>query len=170
MTASSLQLPFFRPFAILSVIFWQPPIYNPTLLAFSISSLRNSSQFTAFALWDPVVNCDLSSKVIKAPKRTRPSEFVISMILINHWLPKVWAWSAWWRNQMEIFSALVAICAGNSQVPGEFPAQSPVARSFDILFDLRLNKRLSKQWWGWLFETLSRQLWCHCNLDSSPTF
>ena len=43
---------------------------------------------------------------------------------------------------METFSALLAICAGNSPVPGEFPAQRPVTRSFD-LFDLRLNKRLS---------------------------
>ena len=43
------------------------------------------------------------------------------------------------------FSALLAICAGNSPVTGEFPAQRPVTRSFDIFFDLRLNKRLSKQ-------------------------
>ena len=42
---------------------------------------------------------------------------------------------------------------------GEFPAQRPVTRSFDVFFDLRLNKRLSKQWWGWGFETLSRPLW-----------
>ena len=46
---------------------------------------------------------------------------------------------------METFSALLAICAGNSPVPGEFPAQRPVARSFEVFFDLRLNKRLSKQ-------------------------
>ena len=51
----------------------------------------------------------------------------------------------WWRHQMETFSALLAICAGNSPVPGEFPAQRPVTRSFDIFFDVRLNKRLSKQ-------------------------
>ena len=43
---------------------------------------------------------------------------------------------------METFSALLAICEGNSPVPGKFPAQM---RSFDIFFDLRLNKRLSKQ-------------------------
>ena len=66
---------------------------------------------------------------------------------------------AWWCHQMETFSALLAICAGNSPVPGEFHAQRPVARSFDVLFDLRLNKRLSKQSWGWWFETLSRPLW-----------
>ena len=44
---------------------------------------------------------------------------------------------------METFSALLAICAGNSTVPGEFPAQRPVTQSFDVFFDLRLNKRLS---------------------------
>ena len=39
----------------------------------------------------------------------------------------------------------------------------PVTRSFDIFFDLRLNKRLSKQSWVWWFETLSRPLWRHRN-------
>ena len=38
--------------------------------------------------------------------------------------------------------------------PGEFPTQRPVTRSFDVFFDLRLNKRLSKQSWRWWFETL----------------
>ena len=69
----------------------------------------------------------------------------------------------WWRHQIETFSALLAICAGNSPVPGEFPSQKPVTRSFDVFFDLRLNKRLSKQSWGWWFETLSRPLWRHRN-------
>ena len=48
-------------------------------------------------------------------------------------------------------------------VTGEFPTQRPVTRSFDAFFDLRLNKRLSKQWRGWWFETSSRSLWRHCN-------
>ena len=69
----------------------------------------------------------------------------------------------WWRHQMETFSALLAICAGNSPVPGEFPAQRPETRSFDVFFDLRLNKRLRKQSWGWWFETLSWPLWRHRN-------
>ena len=54
-----------------------------------------------------------------------------------------------WRHQMEIFSLLLASCAENSPVPGEFPAQRPVMRSFDDFFALRVNKRLSKQSWGW---------------------
>ena len=67
---------------------------------------------------------------------------------------------------METFSALLALCAGNSPVTGEFPAQRPVTRSFDVFFDLRLNKRLSKQSWSWWFETPSRPLWRHCNAVS----
>ena len=45
---------------------------------------------------------------------------------------------------METFSALLAICAGNSPVTGEFHTQRPVTRSFDVFFDLHLYKRLSK--------------------------
>ena len=61
------------------------------------------------------------------------------------------------------FSALLAICAGNSPIIGEFPAQRPVTRSFDVFFDLRLNKRLSKQSRGWWFETPPTPLWRHSN-------
>ena len=50
-----------------------------------------------------------------------------------------------WRHPMETFSAFLAICAGNSPVIGEFSTQRPVTRSFDVFFDLRLNKRLSKK-------------------------
>ena len=68
------------------------------------------------------------------------------------------------RHQMETFSALLAICAGNSPVIDALPAQRPVTRSFDGFFDLRLNSRLSKQWWGWWFATSSRPLSRHCNV------
>ena len=71
---------------------------------------------------------------------------------------------SWWRHQTETFSALLAICAGNSPVPGEFPTQRPVTRSFDVFYDLRLNNRLSTQSWDWWFETLSCTLWRHCNI------
>ena len=72
-------------------------------------------------------------------------------------------------NGIEIFSALPALCMGNSPVTGEFPAQRPVTRSFDVFFDLRLNKRLSKQSWGWWFVTPSRSLWRHCNAEGSTS-
>ena len=64
---------------------------------------------------------------------------------------------------METFSALLALCAENSPVPGEFPSQRPVTWSSDVSFDLRLNKHSSKQWRGWWFETPSCSLWRHRN-------
>ena len=46
---------------------------------------------------------------------------------------------------MEAFAALLALWVGNSPVIGEFPSQRPVTRNFVAFFDLRLNKRVSKQ-------------------------
>ena len=67
---------------------------------------------------------------------------------------------------METFSALLALCAGNSPVIGEFPSQRLVARSFDVLFRLRWNKWLRKQSERRWFETPSRSLWRHCNVEA----
>ena len=64
---------------------------------------------------------------------------------------------------METFFALLALCAGNSPATGEFPALSPVTRNFDVFYNLRLNKRLSKQSWGWWLATPLDPLWRHCN-------
>ena len=61
-----------------------------------------------------------------------------------------------------IFRVTGPLC-GEFTGPGEFPTQRPVTRSFNVFFDLRLNKRLSKQPWGLWFETLPWSLWRHCN-------
>ena len=60
---------------------------------------------------------------------------------------------------METFSVLLALCAGNSLVNGEFPAQRPVTRKFDVFCDLCLHKRLGKQKRHRWFEMPSRSLW-----------
>ena len=36
---------------------------------------------------------------------------------------------AWWRHQMKTFAMLLALCAGNSSITGEFPSQRQVTRS-----------------------------------------
>ena len=54
--------------------------------------------------------------------------------------------NAWWRHQMETFSALLALCEGNSPVTGEFPSQRLATRNFGV----------------W-FETPSGSLWRHCS-------
>ena len=74
-----------------------------------------------------------------------------------------------WRNMMtssngNIFRVTGPLCVEFTG-PGEFPSQMPVTRSFDVFFDLRLNKRLSKQPRGWWFEALSWSLWRHCNVQ-----
>ena len=65
--------------------------------------------------------------------------------LALEWMYDISNWFAidytWWRHQMETYFALLAICAGNSPVPGDFPAQRPVTRSVYIFFDLRPNTR-----------------------------
>ena len=73
-----------------------------------------------------------------------------------------------WRIMMtssngNIFRVTGPLC-GEFTSPGEFPAHRPVTRGFDVFFDLRPNKRLSKQPWGWWFETLSSSLWRHDNV------
>ena len=99
--------------------------------------------------------CDLFDDLRKAMKQKRIKfAYKSQMLLCNNSI----------RHQMETFSTLLAICAWNSPVTGEFLAQRPETRSFDVFFDLRLNKPLSKQSGGWWFETPSRSLWRHCNV------
>ena len=62
-----------------------------------------------------------------------------------------------------IFCITGHLC-GEFTDPGEFPTQRPVTWIFDVLFDLCLNKWLSKQPWGWWFETPSWSLWRQCNV------
>ena len=58
---------------------------------------------------------------------------LLNLILLDYF-------SAWWRHQMETFSALPSICVGNSPVTGEFTTQRAVARIFDVFLYLRLRK------------------------------
>ena len=61
-----------------------------------------------------------------------------------------------------IFRVTGPLC-GEFTGPGELPTQRPVTLSFDVFFDQRLNQRLSKQPWGWWFETPSWSLWRQSN-------
>ena len=79
----------------------------------------------------------------------------------------IYCWQRPWNATMtssngNIFRVTGHLC-GEFTGPGEFLTQRPVTRSFDVFFDLRLNKRLSKQPWGWWFETPSWSLSRHCN-------
>ena len=53
---------------------------------------------------------------------------------------------------------------GIHRSPVNSPHKRPVTRSFDVSLICALNKRLSKQSWGWWFETPSRSFWRRCNV------
>ena len=91
-----------------------------------------------------------------------------SMICYYHWYT---------NHGLEWYTFMMTSSNGNifhvtGHLYGEFtglrwiPAQKPVARSFGVFFDLRLNKRSSKQLWGWWLQTLSCPLWRHCNVST----
>ena len=71
--------------------------------------------------------------------------------------------NTWLLHQMETIPALMSLCEGNPSVTGGFPSQRPVKRSFDVLFDLSLNKRFSTQSRCRWFETPSCSLWRQCS-------
>ena len=68
----------------------------------------------------------------------------------------------WWFPPM-MKSSNGNIFRVTGHLGGEFTGPRPVTQSFDVFFDLSPNKRLSKHWWGWWFDTPSRPLWRHCN-------
>ena len=88
-----------------------------------------------------------------------------------HWINKNVIKSQWtstqWNKKLFVTryynlfrsmqSCIIMTSSNGNRVTG------PVARSFDVFCDLCLNKRLSKQSWGWWFETPSRPLCRHCN-------
>ena len=78
---------------------------------------------------------------------------------LERWFVRIGSSVLWYSNTDYLRTFMMT-------VPGEFPAQRPVTRSFDVFFDLRLNKRLSKQPWGWWFETPAWSLWRHRNVNN----
>ena len=101
-------------------------------------------------------------------------------IIIIHFRPaRIFArfrlWSrkhfvTWWRHQIETFSTLLALCEGNPSVNDGFPSHIPMTWSFDVFFDLCLNKRLSKRSRRRWFETPSLWLWRHSNKGLDACF
>ena len=77
---------------------------------------------------------------------------------------------SWWCHQMETFSVLLALCAGNSPITSEFPSQRPVMQSFNVFFHLHLNKWFSKHFRCRWFEMPSHWLWSHCNGSSKKNY
>ena len=90
--------------------------------------------------------------LIEMANATRPTCYFTTS---SHTTWNVHMMPSWNGN---IFRVTGPLC-GEFTGLGDFPTQRPVTRSFDVFFDLCLNKRLCKQSRGWWFETLSWSLW-----------
>ena len=99
--------------------------------------------------------------------RRKCYEDVRLLCICNHIMTQYWIEGIWMTPSNEnIFRVTGHLCGeftGHPWIP-RTNIQRPVTRSFDVSFDLHNNKRLSKQSWGWWFETPSRSLWRHCNV------
>ena len=138
-------------------------MFSLTLLLKAVYISSGTLYYTKVVLHELIqVSNSCPKSVNKYSFNTSKLDVVLSSTLraktVNWWHSTL---ISWLRHQMETISRLLAICAGNSPVNGEFPAQRPVTRSLDVFFDLRPNKRLSKQSSGWWFVTPSRPLWRH---------
>ena len=156
---------------ILSLSLWRPFIHSYNLLCQQ-----------AVTFW-----WDISEEMLKISDYDMTLKIMNSRLQLNLWgsselrvkvkavIPKTFrsqwhstlstgSFLSWWCHQMETFSTLLALCAGNSSFIVEFPSQRPVMRSFEVSFGLRLNQHLSKQWKRQWFEMPSLSLWHHCNV------
>ena len=90
-----------------------------------------------------------------------------SLIILNNFrlpsLPYSWFWSQIHMFVLLMYAIYMMMSSNGNIFRWPFVRNSPVTLRFDVFLDLRLNKRLSKQPWGWWFETPSRTLWRHRN-------
>ena len=109
--------------------------------------------------WSSVKSCDIHLRAVSQEIFTT-SVLDMSLTVTNFQIAVMST-----RDQCMMTSSddNISLCAGNSPIIGEFPSQRPVTRTFDVFFDLRLNKWLSKQSWDWWFGMPLRSLWCRCN-------
>ena len=147
--------------------FVQPCIYRyPILTCAGVENIYNVK-----SLQQSPIKQDIAQIITLTNGKYRTRRHFITLVELPRWAFVVWYFRGckkyssftWWCHQMETFSVILALCVGNSPVASEFPSQRPVTRSFDVFFDLRLNK-----WWVNNRDARDLRchrgpLWCHCN-------
>ena len=64
-----------------------------------------------------------------------------NIVMVLLWQHSCWAIKEtmlWWRHQIDTFSTLLALCAGDSPFYPQNPSKRPMARSLDVSFDMKL--------------------------------
>ena len=101
----------------------------------------------------------------------------ISLANIYWWISPLAIYTApeWYKFMMTPSNGNIFLVTGH--LCGPFTGHRWIPRTtasdvlgFDVFFDLRMNKRLSKQSRGWWFETLLGSLWRHCNVIKKHMF
>ena len=157
---------FLQDFSKCNIIYWSLWLTYITIYVFY--AVLSSYLDLLFYQFKWIVSGNIHKTVFCEYRITAKNNAVMSEPPSLQWFRlSFWLLGSYRRNINSVFmmtSSNGIICrvtgplCGSSPVTGEFPAQKPVTRSFEIFFDLRLNKRLSKGWW---FETPSRSLWRH---------
>ena len=125
-------------------------------IAFEMHLLPSTYNSASNAIWF-VICRDLVSNLFK------PNAFIIAGAAIVYCSIPVMMTS----SNGTIFRVTGPLC-GEFTGPGEFPAQRPMTRSFDVFFDLRLDGRLGKHSWGWWLEKPSCPLWRQSDVSWVP--
>ena len=128
-------------------------LFVGTITGFILIIMMTSSNGTIFRVTGPLCGefIHWNGKVVRMTALVFTGD-VEDKLQRLQWIPRLSLWRPF------------RFCVGT----GEFPAQRPITRGFDVFFDLRLNKRLNKQPWGWWFQTPPWSLWRHCN-DTDAT-
>ena len=100
-------------------------------------------------------------RVYAVPHAGHLRNYVLRFVLL--WFVTVLVPIGMMTSSNGIIFRITGLLCGEFTGPRRLPRTKASKASFHVFFDLRLNKRLSKQSWGCWFETLSRPLWRHCD-------
>ena len=150
-----MELAFF-PEAVICINF---VFSNGILIYLWNAEMERSSEWLP---WPSLGTLKTSFNVPSDDQGSHPDDLSVS---VKKWALRCCCCLMMTSSNGNIFRVTGPLC-GEFTGPGEFPAQRPVTGSCDVFFDLRLNKRFSKQSWGWWFETSSWSLWCQCNVEN----
>ena len=121
---------------------WQPWLSNILSTGPHLLNLIKYGYFNTYVMLCVSQRICLLVKVLKFQINLSFTKFTFHIYILEYF--SSYLGQSWWYHQMEIFSVLQAMCAGNSS-------------------GIHLNERLSKQSWGWWFEMPSCPFWCHSN-------
>ena len=139
--------------------------YDATLM---LLMFRYVSHLTEGPNWTPTAHAAWCHVSFHKPLCLCQSWLLLAVWTLRGWNVDVLAVAETWKNYDDVIKwkhfRLTGPSCGEFTVYRWIPLVRPVTQSFDVLFDLHLNKRFSTQSRRRWFETPLRSLWRHCNV------